>query len=192
MLTAGKKLFKPLSKKRKEKVEGVNVHSRWKIIRILLTSLCLMLGWILFTLNLAPFSLLLGLVFSFAVAFFTYDLFIEKDEAARRSFLPRIYLLVLYPLVLLAKVYLASFRMIVPVIRGQCNPRVVHFRTRLKSKLARVVLANSITLTPGTLTLDLDNDHLLVHWLDAKTIHSHYAARLIKGHFEAWLKRIWM
>ena len=82
--------------------------------------------------------------------------------------------------------------MIIPVISGQSNPRVVHFRTRLKSELARVVLANSITLTPGTLTLDLDNDHLIVHWLDAKTIHSHYAAGLIKGHFESWLERIWM
>ncbi|GAH60549.1 unnamed protein product [marine sediment metagenome] len=98
----------------------------------------------------------------------------------------------IYPLVLLTKVYLASFKMIIPVITGQSNPRVVHFRTRLKSELARVVLANSITLTPGTLTLDLDNDHLIVHWLDAKTIHSHYAAGLIKGHFESWLKRIWM
>ena len=192
MLITKKKLFKPLQKKRKEKVKSVNVHSKWKIVRILLTTSYLMLGWIFFTVNLAPFSLFLGLMLSFAVAFLTYDLFIEKEEAARRSLLPRIYLLILYPLVLLTKVYLASFKMIIPVISGQSNPRVVHFRTRLKSELARVVLANSITLTPGTLTLDLDNDHLIVHWLDAKTIHSHYAAGLIKGHFESWLKRIWM
>jgi len=170
----------------------VNVHSKWKIIRILLTASYLMVGWIFFTVNLALFSLLLGLLLSFAVAFLTYDLFIEKEEVARRSLLPRVYLLVLYPLVLLTKVYLASFKMILPVLRGQINPRIVHFRTRLKSELARVALANSITLTPGTLTIDLDDDHLIVHWLDARTIHSHYAARLIKGHFESWLKRIWM
>ncbi|MBC7189819.1 Na+/H+ antiporter subunit E, partial [Candidatus Aerophobetes bacterium] len=62
----------------------------------------------------------------------------------------------------------------------------------LKSDLARVILANSITLTPGTLTLDLKEDHLVVHWLKAKTTHSHYAGRLIKGHFEIWLQKIWI
>jgi len=170
----------------------MDVHLKWKIIRILLTATYLMAGWIFFTVNLDFFSLFLGLFFSFAIAFFTYDLFIEKEEVARRNLLPRIYLLILYPLVLLTKIYLASFKMIIPVISGKINPRIVHFRTRLKSELARVLLANSITLTPGTLSLDLDDDHLIVHWLDARTIHSHYAARLIKGHFESWLKRIWM
>ena len=82
--------------------------------------------------------------------------------------------------------------MVPAVIVGNINPRIVHFRTRLSSKFARVILANSITLTPGTLTLDLDEDHLVVHWVDAKTTHSHYAGRLIKGHFESWLKRIWV
>ncbi len=76
MLITRKKLFKPLQKKRKEKVKSVNVHSKWKIIRILLTTSYLMLGWIFFTVNLAPFSLFLGLMLSFAVAFFNYDRFI--------------------------------------------------------------------------------------------------------------------
>jgi len=82
--------------------------------------------------------------------------------------------------------------MTLAIITGNINPRIVHFRTRLKSELARVILANSITLTPGTLTLDLDEDHLVVHWLNAKTTHSHYAGKLIKGHFESWLRRVWM
>jgi multicomponent Na+:H+ antiporter subunit E len=55
-----------------------------------------------------------------------------------------------------------------------------------------VILANSITLTPGTITLNLDDDHLIVHWLDAETIHSKYAGELIKGDFERLLKRIFV
>lgn len=82
--------------------------------------------------------------------------------------------------------------MVTSVVNGDVNPRIVHFRTRLKSDLARTILANSITLTPGTIVLDLDEDHLIVHWLNAKTTHSHLASMLIKGHFESWLKKIWM
>ncbi len=170
----------------------MDVFLRWKIIRIILTAAYLMVGWILFTGTLALFSIFLGVIFSFCIAFLTYNIFIEEREAARRALLPRIYLLLVYLGVLVFKIYLASFKMSLAVITVNINPRIVHFRTRLKSELARVVLANSITLTPGTLTLDLDEDHLIVHWLNAKTTHSHYAGRLIKSHFEAWLRRIWI
>ncbi|MCD6407239.1 Na+/H+ antiporter subunit E, partial [Candidatus Aerophobetes bacterium] len=110
----------------------------------------------------------------------------------RRALLPQIYLIFIYLGVLIFKIYLASFKMIFAIITGNINPGIVHFRTRLRSELARVILANSITLTPGTLTLDLKEDHLVVHWLNAQTTHSKYAGELIKGDFETWLKRIWI
>ncbi len=170
----------------------MDVFLKWKIVRIILTTCYLIIGWILFTGTFALFSLFLGTIFSFSVALFTYSIFIEEKEVARRALLPQVYFLFIYFGVLIFKIYLASFKMAFTIISGDINPRIVHFRTRLKSELARVVLANSITLTPGTLTLDLDEDHLVVHWLNASTTHSHYAGRLIKGHFETWLKRIWM
>lgn len=43
------------------------------------------------------------------------------------------------------------------------NPGMIEIRTRLASPLARMLLANSITLTPGTLTVDMDGDRLLIH-----------------------------
>lgn len=46
------------------------------------------------------------------------------------------------------------------------EPVMVTFRTSLKSQAARVILANSITLTPGTITVSLQNDRLVVHCLD--------------------------
>ncbi|MES9990997.1 MAG: Na+/H+ antiporter subunit E [Candidatus Thiodiazotropha sp.] len=45
-------------------------------------------------------------------------------------------------------------------------PGVVEVRTQLKSSLGRLILANSITLTPGTLTVDIRGDSILVHWVD--------------------------
>lgn len=46
------------------------------------------------------------------------------------------------------------------------RPGVVEVQTRLRSSLGRMLLANSITLTPGTLTIDVLGDRLLVHWID--------------------------
>jgi multicomponent Na+:H+ antiporter subunit E len=87
--------------------------------------------------------------------------------------------------------YLSSIQMLAALIRGKANPRVVHFRTRLKTDLARMVLANSITFTPGTITLDLNDDHLTVHWFLASTRHSRAAGDIVKGKFEDRLRRVW-
>ena len=46
------------------------------------------------------------------------------------------------------------------------DPCLIRFRTDLGTEAARVALANSITLTPGTITVSLDGDGLLVHALD--------------------------
>ena len=43
---------------------------------------------------------------------------------------------------------------------------IVRFHTDLKSESAKVLLANSITMTPGTITASLDGDEYVVHCLD--------------------------
>ena len=45
------------------------------------------------------------------------------------------------------------------------NPALVEINTQLKSPLGKLLLANTITLTPGTLTVDVVEDKLLVHWV---------------------------
>ncbi len=47
-----------------------------------------------------------------------------------------------------------------------CEPRLTSFRTRLRTKQGRAVMADSITLTPGTITVDVKGDAFLVHCLD--------------------------
>lgn len=170
----------------------MNILTVWKLVRILLTTLYLLVGWVLFTGTTALSSLTVGLMFCLGVAALTYSVFIDEQEAHRKSLLPHIHWLLLFLLVVVYKMYIASFQVLFNVMRGDINPRVVHFRTRLRSDVARVILANSITLTPGTITLNLDDDHLIVHWLDAKTLHSKYAGELIKGDFEALLKRVFI
>ena len=50
--------------------------------------------------------------------------------------------------------------------RDEIHPVIVSFHTTLKSGLARVILTNSITLTPGTITVSLQGDEVIVHCLD--------------------------
>ncbi len=53
------------------------------------------------------------------------------------------------------------------VITGKINPGIVKISPGLKSDLALTFLANSITLTPGTLSVDVDKDrNLYVHWIN--------------------------
>ncbi|MCP4411733.1 MAG: Na+/H+ antiporter subunit E [Gammaproteobacteria bacterium] len=49
------------------------------------------------------------------------------------------------------------------------NPGIVKVRTKLKSRMGRLMLANSITLTPGTLTVKMEDEWLHVHWVTVKS-----------------------
>ncbi len=56
------------------------------------------------------------------------------------------------------------------------SPGMVQFKTRLKTDLAKVIFANAITLTPGTLTVDIEDDLFTVHGLtdsDLETFNDH-------------------
>lgn len=170
----------------------MDISAKWKIVRIFFTAAYLFAGWILFTSTFSLPSLLTGIILSFVVSFLMYDLFIHESEVARRSLLPNIHFFLLFILLVVFKMYVASFKVAWNVIRGRINPRIVHFRTRLKTDLSRVVLTNAITLTPGTITVNIEDDHLIVHWLDAKTTHSKYAGKLIKGSLEKLLGRVWV
>ena len=49
------------------------------------------------------------------------------------------------------------------------KPGIVKVRTRLKSRMGRLMLANSITLTPGTLTIEMDGEWLYIHWVSVQS-----------------------
>jgi multicomponent Na+:H+ antiporter subunit E len=73
-----------------------------------------------------------------------------------------------YCFVLIAEILKANivvFKMIYSS-KYELEPAVVHFKADLHSQFARVLLANSITLTPGTITVALDGDEYTVHCLD--------------------------
>ena len=70
------------------------------------------------------------------------------------------------------------------------NPGIVKFKTKLSSDYSRMVLANSITLTPGTLSIDIIDDTFYVHWIDVKTTNPEEAYVEIAEKFEKILLKI--
>lgn len=125
------------------------------------------LVWVVFngrlTLEIALFGIAVaGAVFAFICRFMDYSLqkelnFYKKVPAFAQ------YLYYLVKEIITAN--LAVSRMIL-TRKERMEPVIVHVHTDLKSETARVILANSITLTPGTITVSLTDDDLLVHCLD--------------------------
>jgi multicomponent Na+:H+ antiporter subunit E len=79
-------------------------------------------------------------------------------------------------------------RVVTPTVN--INPGIVKIKTKLKSNLGRLVLANSITLTPGTLTIDVIDDTLYIHWIDVSTQDVQKASEEIAAVFEKYLEVI--
>jgi multicomponent Na+:H+ antiporter subunit E len=70
------------------------------------------------------------------------------------------------------------------------NPGIVKIKTKLKSDMAKTFLANSITLTPGTFTVDLKGEFLYIHWINVKSTDIEDASKIIAGRFEKFLIKI--
>lgn len=72
------------------------------------------------------------------------------------------------------------------------RPGIVKVRTTLKSRAALTALSNSITLTPGTLTVSVTPDGVLyVHWINVRTVDVEEATRHVVSRFEWFLRRIY-
>ena len=79
-------------------------------------------------------------------------------------------------------------RIVQPVI--PLNPGIVTVRTKLGTPRGRTVLANSITLTPGTLSVEIKGDLLYVHWIDVSSSDLEEATEEIVAGFEKYLEVI--
>jgi len=123
--------------------------------------------WLIFngkvTLEIVLFGVVLStLVYLFSCKFLGYN---PKRELIALRLLPQG---IGYFFVLVLEVVKANAGAIALIVspKYDVEPILVTFRTELKSDLARTVLANSITLTPGTITVELTDDEFKVHCLD--------------------------
>ncbi len=119
----------------------------------------------------------------------------ETSEARAAAWLePQRYAWALaYAFVLAAYVIKANLEVAYRVLHPgmPIRPGIVRVRTRLRRPAARTILGNSITLCPGTLTVDIWEDGtMLVHWIYVRSLDEQEAGREIIGRFEWYIERI--
>lgn len=155
--------------------------------------------WIALSWPLAGHEAWTGVAVSAFVTFMTLDLDGKEGPGAGRikpfSVFARLVWFLLYVFVFLWECVRANmdvaFRVIPPDVR--IRPGTLKIKTKLKSDLALTFLANSITLTPGTTTVDVDreNGFIYIHCLYVRKDHGRDAVKLgVVTRFEKMIGRI--
>lgn len=145
--------------------------------------------WIAITSSLASDSLLAGALISAVLAFAFARAF--PIWGGIRFSPARLYHFLAYTAVFAVELVRANANMLRYVYAPKLgvDPGIVTVKTRLRSPLARLALANSISLTPGSLVLGMDGDKLTIHCLDMQAIDPAKATEIFAGPFEAHLEK---
>ena len=152
--------------------------------------LVLMLVWLLFTWSLDLQQVFVGAILAFIISFFLKRILREGTGKILNPL--RWFWFIVYVFYFLYYCFRANldvaFRVVHPDV--PIRPGIVKVRTSLESDMARLFLANSITLTPGTLTVDIDGPDFYIHWINIDTDDAARRTAEITGRFEPLLRRI--
>jgi multicomponent Na+:H+ antiporter subunit E len=132
------------------------------------TTFILLAFWMLLSGKFDAFHLTLGVICSVLVSYLFHDLlFANVRIGDMRIVVARFiaYIPWLIEQIVLSNIHVASL-----VLRRKMpiDPQIIEFKTKLETDISNVVLANSITLTPGTITMDIKDGVFYVHALDQK------------------------
>jgi len=137
--------------------------------------------WVILCEELSVPTVAAGIVISAGCTYF-YQKYLPLSKITGVDFLR----LAIYPFYLVGQIYIAGFHAI-KLILTEAKVDIVEVKTKITNDLLRVVLANSITLTPGTVSLEQKDETITVLWLREKTGGSGDLANadeLIKGKLE--------
>ena len=125
------------------------------------------LFWLILNGRITAEIVVFGVVISAAVYAFICK-FMDYRPADDLRLIKRLPLFIFYFLVLVKEIILANIAMAQYIFRPQilAEPAIVRFHPDLKSRWARVLLADSITLTPGTITVRMEDGEFWVHCYD--------------------------
>jgi multicomponent Na+:H+ antiporter subunit E len=141
--------------------------TRRRLTAVLFVSL--LLFWFALSGRFDPLFVAMGVASAALVTWVTRDVVATAlGEASPRGRLPyRAWRAVVYVVWLLGRIFVASAQVAYFVLhpRVPLEPAVLRFRTTLRHPVARTILANSITLVPGTMTLRLVEGEYVVHAL---------------------------
>ncbi len=116
--------------------------------------------WLLLTLNFSFFNIIIGLIICSLVIFVSKGILYDTEDYLFRKM--SIITMLKYLGNLLLEIYKSSFSYIVRIIKKDCEPFVVEVELDVTDLLIISIISNSITLTPGTLTIDVQNNKLTI------------------------------
>lgn len=151
----------------------------------------LLVFWILLNGSLQPGTLAVGLaVAALIVVFFRGTLSVLSGH---KLTLPALWATIRFVGYFLKELVKANVHMAAIVLdpRLPIDPAIVATRVKLTDPVARLLLANAITLTPGTLSVQYKGDTLYVHWVVAKGTDTETATREIVAGFERYLEAMY-
>jgi len=147
------------------------------------------LFWLLLTFDLSLVNLAVGAI----AALITSILFGKYFYDRLFKFLQphRYFWLLVYLAILIWECIKANFDVAYRVLHPAMpiKPGIVKVKLGLQSEFARAMLANSITMTPGTISVDIVGDDLYVHWIYVSSEDPEQYSRKITGRFEKYIKK---
>ncbi|CAB49644.1 monovalent cation/H+ antiporter subunit E [Pyrococcus abyssi] len=139
----------------------------------------------------SPQELIAGLIFSAIVGYATRNIIGEK---AGRFLNPiKLVLFIAYAPVLFWGMVKANLDVAYRVITGKIRPGIVRVPVNLENDAQYTILSNSITLTPGTLTIEASPEEkaLYVHWINIpEGLEWPKSSEPVSGPFEKWARRL--
>ena len=158
-----------------------------RIYQFLVTFVILFTFWLLLSSFFDALHLIAGMLCSLLAALISYKLLRPgKNIVTLARF-------ILYIPWLIYQIILANFDVAYRTLHPDMpiDPEIIQFKSFLKSGIALTTLANSITLTPGTLTVDLTDDgYLYIHWINVKSDDIEQATKFIAQRFEWFIQKI--
>ena len=132
-------------------------------MRLLFWSILLFVLWMILTSNFQMANILVGMAVSFSIALLYVKLFTHK----KFEFINPVWLMV-YLYVLLKNLIISNIQISKIILKSdmKLSPAIIAVKTNLESDWKKLLLANSVTLTPGTLTLDIKDNTLFIHVID--------------------------
>ncbi len=167
--------------------------TRQALASIIATTIFLMAIYIVYTGALTPMDILLGIVGSVIIASFTADMLLKNPSKLIdvRRWLYFIAYTFIYLTVIELKAHLSVIKIILHP-RTPVNPSIVRIPYEVTSDYAKTTIANSITNTPGTVVVDVDDNRKVfyVHWINAKSVIDEEARKQVSLVFEKYAKKI--
>jgi len=140
--------------------------------------------WILLREDFTVATILSGLFFS-AVTLFLCNKALPMGKVTNVKFSK----LAMYPLFLIGQVYVAGFHVIKLIFTG-ASAEIIQVKTDIENESLRILLVDSVTLTPGSVLIKLEGNAFTLLWLKGKgdaALSAEERDTLIKGRLEKWL-----